>query len=160
MAEQQAIVSQTILTRTTSVRPRAEQNGPNSIVMVSSHTQYVATLIKDLHHKVNCFEAGRISQCIDEWRKITSDPEILDMVNGYTIELIDGPPPHNNQSKYDFSRSIKKLLHELELSKLITKSVIVPSCHEKGEVISPIFVCPKKDDTHRMILNLKVFTLM
>jgi hypothetical protein len=75
------------------VRSRAEQNGPNSIVMVSSHKQYVATLIKDLHHKVNCFEAGRISQCIDEWRKITSDPEILDMVNGYTIELIEGPPP-------------------------------------------------------------------
>ena len=61
--------------------------------------------------------------------KITSDPE--------------GPPPHNNQSKYDFSSFDKEVI-ELELSKLITKSVIVPSCHEKGEVISPIFDAPKK----------------
>lgn len=33
--------------------------------------------------------------------------------------------------------------------------MIVPSCHEAGEVISPIFICPKKDGSHRMILNLK-----
>ncbi len=31
----------------------------------------------------------------------------------------------------------------------------MPPCHERGEVISPIFVCPKKDGSHRMILNLK-----
>ena len=83
--------------------------------MVSSHKQYVATLIKDLHHKVNCFEAGRISQCIDEWRKITSDPEILDMVNGYTMHLINRGTPSNNQSKYDFSSFDKEVI-ELELS--------------------------------------------
>ena len=152
MAEQQAMVSQTIHTKTIGLR--AEQNGPNSTVMVSSHKQYVANLITDLHQKVNCFEAGRISQCIDEWRKITSDPEILDVVSGYTIELMEGPPPHINQSNYELTSFDEKIV-DLEISKLVAKKVIVPSCHERGEVISPIFVCPKKDGSHRMILNLK-----
>ena len=79
--------------------------------------------------KVNCFEAGRISQCIDQWRQITSDPEILDVVSGYDIELIEGSPPHNNQSNYEFSLFDEKIIY-FELSKLIAERVIVPSCHE------------------------------
>ncbi len=66
--------------------------------MISSQKQFVANLITDLHQKVNCFQEfcfrivlKRISQCIDEWGKITSDREILDVVNGYAIELMEGP---------------------------------------------------------------------
>ena len=76
------------------------------------------------------------------------------MVSGYDIELIEGSPPHNNQSNYEFSLFDEKIIY-FELSKLIAKRVIVPSCHEEGEFISPIFVCPQKDGSHRMILNLK-----
>jgi hypothetical protein len=122
--------------------------------MVSSHKQYVTNLLRDLHIKVNRFEASRISQCVAEWHKITSDPEILDMVNGYTIELIEGTPPHYSQLNYDFSQFDATII-DLEISRLLTKKVIKPSCHEQGEVISPMFVCPKKDGSHRMILNLK-----
>ena len=61
----------------------------------------------------------------------------------YDIELIEGSPPHNNQSNYEFSLFDKKII-DLELSKLFAKRVIVPSCHEEGEFISPIFVCPRK----------------
>ena len=128
MAEQQAMVPPNIVTKTTQVESRAEQNEPNST-------------------------AGRISQYIDEWRKITSDPEILDLVTGYAIELTEGPPPCN-QSNYAFSLFEQKII-DFEISKLLIKHVIVPSCHEAGEVISPIFICPKKDGSHRMILNLK-----
>ena len=49
MAKPQAMVNQNINTQTTPVRPRTEQNGPNSNVMVISHKQYVTTLLKDLH---------------------------------------------------------------------------------------------------------------
>ncbi len=105
-------------TSTKTIGLRAEQNGPNSTVMESSHKQYVANLITDLHQKVNCFEAGRISQCIDEWRKITFDPEILDVVSGYTIELIEGPSPHINQSNYELTSFDDKIVG-LEISKLI-----------------------------------------
>ena len=52
----------------------------------------MTTLLKVCIEKVNCFEAGRISQCINQWRQITSDPERFDVVSGYDIELIEGSP--------------------------------------------------------------------
>ena len=42
-----------------------------------------------------------------------------------------------------------------EIQNLLHKGVIKPSIHEEGETISPIFVHPEKDGTHRFILNLK-----
>lgn len=44
-------------------------------------------------------------------------------------------------------------LHEIE--KLPQKGAIITIGHEKGEVISPIFIRPKKDGYFLLILNLK-----
>lgn len=129
-------------------------SGNASHSTVSSHKQYISKLISDLHKQVNCFQAGQNSHCVSEWTKLTSDQEILDMVKGYTIELHEEPPLSGTRSNYQFSTTEEQVI-ELEISKLITKKVIIPSYHEVGEFISPIFLCPKKDDTHRMILNLK-----
>ena len=40
------------------------------------------------------------------------------------------------------------------LSELFEKHVIEKSIHEQGEVISNVFVCPKPDESYRLILNL------
>lgn len=42
-----------------------------------------------------------------------------------------------------------------EVANLLEKAAIVETSHEPGEVISSVFVQPKKDGSHRMILNLK-----
>jgi hypothetical protein len=42
-----------------------------------------------------------------------------------------------------------------EIKTLLAKEIIVQSVHEQGEFISPIFLRPKPDGSHRMILNLK-----
>lgn len=47
------------------------------------------------------------------------------------------------------------LILDSEISKLLSKRVIVPTEHEPGEYISPIFLRDKKDGNFRMILNLK-----
>ena len=70
------------------------------------------------------FTAGRIFQYIDEWRTITSNPEILDLVTGWAIELTEGPSLCN-QSDYAFSLFEQKII-DCEISKLLTKYVIVP----------------------------------
>ena len=44
-----------------------------------------------------------------------------------------------------------------EIETLLNKGVIIPSSHEPGEFISPIFLRPKPDGTYRMILNLRAF---
>ena len=46
---------------------------------------------------------------------------------------------------------------DTEIKRLVEKGVIVPSCHETGEFVSTIFVRPKPDGSHRLILNLKRF---
>ena len=43
----------------------------------------------------------------------------------------------------------------LEIAKLLKKGVIEPSKPSDGDFISTIFVRPKKDGSHRLILNLK-----
>ena len=44
---------------------------------------------------------------------------------------------------------------DTEVSNLLRKQAIEACDHEAGEYISPIFTRPKKDGSHRMILNLK-----
>ena len=42
-----------------------------------------------------------------------------------------------------------------EFNKLLQKEVIVPARNEPGQFISTVFLRPKPDGTHRMILSLK-----
>ena len=44
-----------------------------------------------------------------------------------------------------------------EINKMIRKGIIEKVSHDKHEIISNIFSIPKKDGTHRVILNLKDF---
>ena len=46
---------------------------------------------------------------------------------------------------------------DTEIKTLLEKRVVVPSCHESGEFVSTIFVRPKPDGPHRLILTLKRF---
>ena len=52
--------------------------------------------------------------------------------------------------------SISKFV-STEIYNLLCKVVISLSPHEEGEFVSPIFLTPKKDESFRMILNLKKF---
>ena len=54
----------------------------------------------------------------------------------------------------NFSKEESDIVSD-EIIKLKSKGVVEPAEHEQGEVISGIFLCPKKDGSHRLILNLK-----
>ena len=47
---------------------------------------------------------------------------------------------------------------DTKIDKLLAKGVIIPSSHEEGEYISPIFTRAKKDGSCRIILNHKCFS--
>ena len=100
------------------------------------------------------FKAGSISTCYSRWLDLTSDPEVLSTVKGQPIEYISTPfedrvPPQKKSSAEECT------IIQSEMNKLLQKEVIVPARNEPGQFISTIFLRPKPDGTHRMILNLK-----
>ena len=77
------------------------------------------------------------------------------MVIGTTIEL-DSRPSLLKSNKQQFSRKDSQIISD-EIETLTNKVVLKIATHNPGQIISPIFLVPKPDQTFRMILNLKEF---
>ena len=102
------------------------------------------------------FEAGGITKHLENWKNITSDPFILNMVKGAQIPLENHNFYCNNSRKNNISDNEYPIIDK-EIQRLLKLKVIERSEHEEGEIISPIFAVPKSDGTSRIILNLKKF---
>ena len=106
-----------------------------------------------LREKCDTFRAGNIANFVADWRALTSDREILSTVTGATIEF-DAPPYPVISPTANFSSEETAIIdHEIE--KFLENGIIEPTSHNPDEVLSSIFVRPKKDGGHRLILNLK-----
>ena len=92
------------------------------------------------------FIGGRLTFFIENWRKITSDPFILNMVNGHRIGFEIVPP------KKDFPPMKFNGKYLSQIQKLLSDKVIEKTS-ELGYV-SPIFFKEKNDGSFRLILNL------
>lgn len=100
------------------------------------------------------FKGGQLSLFLDQWKKLTSDSSILDIISGDDLEFISDPPLQSSYPPNSICREHIPLV-EKEVSDLKEKNIIVPCTHEVGEFISPVFTVPKKDGKIRLILNLK-----
>ena len=107
----------------------ASPSDVSSITKVSTCAEREAeirlSLIKKLLFKyVDDFYAGKLKDKIDEWIKLTSDVEILDMIRGLHIEFecLDHINPFS-ASTYNFSEHDEFILDK-EVSKLLSKGVI------------------------------------
>ena len=100
--------------------------------------------------------AGRLSEFFEVWQGYTNDRYILNAIKGIKLEFVDGKPPVQKKIPHQirFNEAETTAIAET-IQKLIGKGVIVPSVAEKGQYINTIFTRPKKDGSHRMILNLK-----
>ena len=63
---------------------------------------------------------------------------------------------HFKTAEFVRPRAQREKFIDVEIVRLLGKKVIVPCENEYGDFISTIFVRPKADGTHRLILNLKV----
>lgn len=84
---------------------------------------------------------------------LTSDSTILEIITGYRIAF-DSEPCQTVAPCIHFSKGEEHII-ELEILKLLDKNVVVEASHCEDEFISTIFTRPKKDGSHRLILNLK-----
>ena len=100
------------------------------------------------------FKAGCIKYCLQSWQNLTSDPNILSIVQGCKIEF-DGPIVEpRNSFRTTFSVTETPVIEE-ELDRLLAMGAIKQVPWSKKGFLSSIFTTPKKDGSTRMILNLK-----
>jgi hypothetical protein len=100
------------------------------------------------------FKAGRLKYFWENWRKFTSDPWIFQTLRGADIELASFPWQNVKPKQIEFTAAEAAFV-ENELAKLLAKQIVVECSRSPGDFISNIFLRPKKDGSHRVILNLK-----
>ena len=113
-------------------------------------------MLFNLDENVKKFEAGQVANYLGEWKKYTSDPEILQIVNGDIINFVESAPENAVAHSRNVSDETRVAINK-EIQNMLDKKIIVPCQHEEGEFLSPIFPVPKPDGSTRIILNLKRF---
>ena len=109
---------------------------------------------KSTEHKKE-FKAGRLCLYVENWRKITNDPVILDIVLHCHLELTDTPVQSRENYPTHLYSKMEEQIIEKEMKNLLEMGVIEKVHYDKDQFLSPIFTRPKKNGEHRMILNLK-----
>ena len=121
--------------------------------MVSNYDTIVESLQKYFQMKADRFEAGRLRHFANEWQKITSDKNILQIVTGVKLEFLMTPTKQEVISTNYDSGTGEKI--ESEIQSLFKKGVITKCADNSDLVRSPIFLRDKKDGKFRLILNLR-----
>ena len=99
---------------------------------------------------------GKIQFFLENWRKLTSDPIILGIVQGWDIPFLSTPHQTRTPREIQFSRQERDSISE-EIKKMLAKKAIrkvQARDVSPNQVLSNIFTRPK-DQGFRMILNLK-----
>ena len=100
---------------------------------------------------------GHLKYFVNEWYKLTSDPNVIDTVKGMHINLDN--IPHQKVPPRPLKLSPAEIAAaDEQIRTLLKKRAIIPAKKgQKGEFLSTIFLREKKDKGHRTILNLKSF---
>ena len=118
-----------------------------------------SNVFRKLENTPENFRGGKIASCLKEWKALTSDPWILDVVSGYELEFDEEPYqariPYPLRLDYDEQKALDdEVRHFIEMG-------IVEDCPyaERGTgYYSNLFTRPKEDGSKRVILNLKGLT--
>ena len=148
-----------VVSRETTTRPNTAEIETQPIFMlqtiqVTEYESLLPSLVEVYRLEADNSQAGQLPYFVNEWRALTSDTEILETVTGQHIEFNETPVQINPPFQPCWGEK-EACIIDTEISDLLSKGVITESVHECDEFISTIFLRPKKDGTHRVILNLK-----
>ena len=101
------------------------------------------------------FLVGGIAHKIQEWRTLTSDPEILQYVQGVKLDFVDQPVQDKLPHPIVFTKAeevmVRKEIQRFKKLGILKTSELCP-----GDYVSNLFARPKKEPGRvRLILNLK-----
>ena len=98
--------------------------------------------------------AGRLQHFLSNWKLLTQDQFILEMVVGIQIPFTAFP--HQNQvPPLIFHNQSEKVVIDREISEMLQKGAIQVVFPVNGEFLSSIFLVKKKDGGNRPVINLK-----
>ena len=99
------------------------------------------------------FWGGQISERAKTWGTITSDSWILNSVRGVAIPFEEWPLQTKEPKPYKLAGEERDFIDE-ELVDMLSKGIVERAVDLEGQVVSNIFLRPKKDGGFRMILDL------
>ena len=101
-------------------------------------------------------KTGSLKYFIPAWELITQDPWVLQVVQGYKIELVTVPVQQFQPHQPCLSSMQETVLNQ-EVEDLLEKQAVhpVPVLLQEQGFISSIFVVPKKDGRNCPVVNLK-----
>ena len=90
---------------------------------------------------------------VKNWQRLTNDPMIPDMVNGYEIPFI--LPPRQLRLPYlcQFPKKASDLVNQ-EVQDMLRKDVIVVTDPKEDQFLSSLFLVKKKDGGNRPVVNV------
>ena len=127
---------------------------PHSVQLKSTVCFISSTLKLQMLELMNNFTAGQVSEHLAAWEELTSDPEILQIVQGDIINFSSDPPERQVVRKCNVSQETETSMDK-EITNMLQTRIIALTSHEEGEFLSPIFPVPKPEGKLRIILNLK-----
>ena len=103
------------------------------------------------------FQVGMVFNFFDQWRSITSNRFVLNMVWGHHLQLRSNPPLFHDFQHFNVKvAAAHHPVIQKEVDELLAKGAIEPSSRGTG-FYSSMFVVPKHTGGLRPILNLKHF---
>lgn len=104
-------------------------------------------------HLIIPFRVGNVANCWENWLKITSDREILEMVKGVKIEFEDLPTQNFFPREYRFNQESRGVI-QAEVQSLVQRKVVSQVRDVTPKFVSNIFIRPKPNGKFRLILDL------
>ena len=99
--------------------------------------------------------AGRLRLFTQNWQKLSHDPFILNIVEGWKIPFSSKPTQSSPPRQFSHNLEQRNLISE-EVTSMLRKGAIVRTQPMQGQVLSNIFLREKKEEgKYRPIINLK-----
>ena len=99
-------------------------------------------------------KAGRVKHFVKNWKSLTKDPTILNIVIGYEIPFISSSRQSRLPKLCQFTKEESDLVDQ-EVQDMLRKGAIVVSDPKEDQFLRSLFLVKKKDWGNRSVVNLK-----
>ena len=129
--------------------------GPGRILPQTSQIEAEVTNII-VNQRV--FVGRQVQYFVSQWKALTSDPKISDIISHCHIEFGEIPMQKRWSAVTHLENKFsdqEKVIIDAQVAEFLSKGILSYSESQDDQIISPIFLRPKPDATYRVIFNLK-----